>query len=77
MKKNFVTVDPSTCSDAIMEGTAAATYDAIIIGAGHNGMALAGYLGKSGWNVLVLESRYEEGGGLSTEGYTEPSLLHF
>jgi len=30
------------------------TYDAIIIGAGHNGMALSTYLGKSGWDVLVV-----------------------
>ncbi|MBI5443856.1 MAG: NAD(P)/FAD-dependent oxidoreductase [Deltaproteobacteria bacterium] len=52
------------------------TYDAIVIGAGHNGMALATYLGKSGWSVLCLEARYEEGGGLSTEEYTEPSFLH-
>ena len=33
------------------------TYDAIVIGAGHNGMALSTYLGKSGWRVLVLERR--------------------
>ena len=52
------------------------TYDAIVIGAGHNGMALSTYLGKSGWNVLVLERRLEEGGGLSTELYTEPGFLH-
>ena len=45
-------------------------YDAIIIGAGHNGMALSTYLGKSGWQVLVLERRLEEGGGLCTEHYT-------
>ena len=77
MEKKFATVDPKTCcSDAILEGTAASTFDAIIIGAGHNGMALAGYLGKSGWSVLCLEARYEEGGGLSTEEYTEPSFLH-
>ncbi len=52
------------------------TYDAIIIGAGHNGMALSTYLGKSGWNVLILERRLEEGGGLSTEQYTRPGFLH-
>ncbi len=52
------------------------TYDAIIIGAGHNGMALSTYLGKSGWRVLVLERRLEEGGGLSTEQYTRPGFLH-
>jgi len=52
------------------------TYDAIVIGAGHNGMALSAYLGKSGWRVLVLERRLEEGGGLSTEHYTRPGFLH-
>ncbi len=52
------------------------TYDAIIIGAGHNGMALSTYLGKSGWQVLVLERRLEEGGGLCTEHYTRPGFLH-
>ena len=51
-------------------------YDAIIIGAGHNGMALSTYLGKSGWKVLCLERRYEEGGGLTTEYFTEPGFLH-
>ncbi len=51
-------------------------YDAIIIGAGHNGMALATYLGKSGWKVLVLERRLEEGGGLCTEQYTRVEFNH-
>lgn len=51
-------------------------YDAIIIGAGHNGMALAGYLLKSGMTVAVLERRTEEGGGLCTEELTEPNFLH-
>lgn len=51
-------------------------YDAIVIGAGHNGMALAAYLLKSGMSVAVLERRTEEGGGLSTEEITEPNFLH-
>lgn len=51
-------------------------FDAIIIGAGHNGMALAAYLAKSGWSVAVLERRSEEGGGLCTEEVTEPNFLH-
>ncbi|HSP97266.1 MAG TPA: NAD(P)-binding protein, partial [Candidatus Dormibacteraeota bacterium] len=51
-------------------------FDAIIIGAGHNGMALGAYLAKSGWSVGVLERRTEEGGGLSTEEVTEPNFLH-
>ena len=51
-------------------------FDAIVIGAGHNGMALAAYLATSGWSVAVLERRTEEGGGLSTEEVTEPNFLH-
>ena len=51
-------------------------FDAIVIGAGHNGMALAAYLAKSGWSVAVLERRTEEGGGLCTEEVTEPNFLH-
>ena len=45
-----------------------ATFDAIIIGAGHNGMALAAYLAKAGWSVGVFEKRTEEGGGLMHRG---------
>lgn len=53
-----------------------ATYDAVIIGAGHNGLALATYLARSGWDVAVFEARGEEGGGLATEEVTRPGFLH-
>ncbi|MBI1884716.1 MAG: NAD(P)/FAD-dependent oxidoreductase [Chloroflexi bacterium] len=53
-----------------------ATYDAVIIGAGHNGMALGAYLAKSGWEVAIFEKRGEEGGGLCTEEITRPGFLH-
>src|SRR5258708_5182519 len=43
------------------------TYDAIIIGAGHNGLVTACYLGRAGWKVLVLERRYIVGGACVTE----------
>lgn len=52
------------------------TYDAVIIGAGHNGMALGTYLARSGWDVAIFESRAEEGGGLCTEELTRPGFLH-
>jgi phytoene dehydrogenase-like protein len=53
-----------------------ATYDAVIIGAGHNGLALGAYLAKSGLTVGIFEKRAEEGGGLSTEEITRPGFLH-
>ena len=43
------------------------TFDAIIIGAGHNGLVTAAYLAKAGWSVLVLEKREVLGGCCNTE----------
>ncbi|MDZ4735874.1 MAG: NAD(P)/FAD-dependent oxidoreductase [Rhodospirillaceae bacterium] len=40
----------------------AAQYDAIVIGAGHNGLVAAGYLARARRNVLVLERRERVGG---------------
>src|SRR5437879_4045139 len=45
----------------------AGTYDAIIIGGGHNGLVTACYLAKAKWKVLVLERRYLVGGACVTE----------
>jgi phytoene dehydrogenase-like protein len=41
--------------------------DAIVIGAGHNGLVTACYLAKAGWKVLVLERRPIVGGACVTE----------
>src|ERR1700759_682319 len=45
----------------------AASYDAIIIGGGHNGLVTACYLARAGWKVLVLERRPLVGGACVTE----------
>ena len=37
-------------------------YDAIVIGAGHNGLIAASYLAKAGHSVIVLDSRASPGG---------------
>jgi len=42
-------------------------YDAIIIGAGHNGLVAAAYLAKAGRRILVLERRDQVGGAAVTE----------
>jgi phytoene dehydrogenase-like protein len=44
-------------------------YDAIVIGAGHNGLVAANYLAKAGKKVLVLERRDVAGGQLVTEAF--------
>jgi phytoene dehydrogenase-like protein len=44
-------------------------FDAIVIGAGHNGLTAAGYLAKAGRRVLVLERRPVVGGAAVTEEF--------
>jgi phytoene dehydrogenase-like protein len=44
-------------------------YDALIIGAGHNGLVAAAYLAKQGKKVLVLERRAIVGGSVVTESF--------
>jgi phytoene dehydrogenase-like protein len=43
------------------------TYDAIVVGGGHNGLTNAAYLAKAGLRVLVLERRPIVGGAAITE----------
>ena len=42
-----------------------AEYDGVIIGAGPNGLVVGAYLAKAGLKVLLLDKRYEMGGGLA------------
>jgi phytoene dehydrogenase-like protein len=45
----------------------AKSYDAIVIGGGHNGLVTAAYLARAGKKVLVLERRHVLGGAAVTE----------
>lgn len=46
---------------------AAPSYDAIVIGGGHNGLIAAAYLARGGKRVCVLERRHVLGGAATTE----------
>ena len=52
------------------------SHDAVIIGAGHNGLAAGVILAKAGWSVLVLERNAEAGGAVRTAEVTLPGYRH-
>lgn len=50
--------------------------DAVIIGAGHNGLAVAAGLAKKGWKVAVFEAADQPGGAVKTRPVTLPGFQH-
>lgn len=57
-------------------GTQANSYDAVIVGAGHNGLAAGIMLADDGWSVLVVERNETAGGAVRTEEITLPGFRH-
>ena len=51
-------------------------YDAVVVGAGHNGLATAVMLASAGWSVLVAERNDEPGGAVRTAEVTLPGFRH-
>jgi phytoene dehydrogenase-like protein len=50
--------------------------DAVVIGAGPNGLVAANLLGDAGWDVDVLEAQPEPGGAVKSAELTEPGFVH-
>ncbi|WP_019871591.1 phytoene desaturase family protein [Salinispora oceanensis] len=49
--------------------------DAIVVGAGHNGLVAANLLADAGWDVLVLEATGAPGGAVRSAQVTAPGYL--
>ncbi|HEX2161947.1 MAG TPA: NAD(P)/FAD-dependent oxidoreductase, partial [Thermoleophilaceae bacterium] len=49
-------------------------FDAVVIGAGHNGLVAANMLAERGWSVLVVEAQDLPGGAVKSGEITEPGF---
>lgn len=52
------------------------SYDAVLIGSGHNCLLAAVLLARRGWRVVVFEGAPAPGGATRTEALTLPGFLH-
>jgi phytoene dehydrogenase-like protein len=64
---------PSACAVG-KEYPTVRTVDAVVIGAGHNGLVAANLLADAGWEVLVLEATGAAGGAVRTAELTAPGF---
>jgi phytoene dehydrogenase-like protein len=53
-----------------------ARHDAVVVGAGPNGLAAAIHLAREGWSVLLVEAEATVGGGCRSAELTVPGYIH-
>jgi phytoene dehydrogenase-like protein len=51
-------------------------YDAVVVGAGPNGLVAANHLVDAGWSVLLLEAQPEVGGAVRSAEDVHPGFVH-
>jgi phytoene dehydrogenase-like protein len=83
MKRSFVAMEPVTTRErwggkrrAGYGARMRADVDAVVIGAGHNGLVAANVLAERGWRVLVLEQQDAPGGAVKSGELLEPGFTN-
>ena len=56
--------------------TVSREYDAVVVGAGPNGLVAANHLVDRGWSVLVLEAQPDVGGAVASDRELHPDFVH-
>ncbi len=51
-------------------------HDAVVVGAGHNGLVAANVLADAGWSVALVEAEEEPGGGVRSGELIEPGFVN-
>ena len=51
-------------------------YDAVVVGAGPNGLVAANRLADAGWSVVVLEAQPTVGGAVRSDRDVHPDFVH-
>ena len=59
-----------------MSDPSGSRYDAVVVGAGPNGLVAANHLLDAGWSVLVLEAQPEVGGAVRSARDVHPDFVH-
>jgi phytoene dehydrogenase-like protein len=69
-------VTDTTAALSIRERASRSNYDAVVVGAGPNGLAAAITLARRGLSVLVVEGAATVGGGCRSAEWTLPGFVH-
>ena len=77
--RSFAICLPDICSWRLIGGDEERemdAFDAVVVGAGHNGLAAAIHLLNRGWSVAVIEQAGEPGGAVKTREITLLGFRH-
>src|SRR6478735_3881640 len=66
---------PGISSPLATADMAELTCDAVVIGAGHNGLVAANLLADAGWDVLVVEASDHAGGAIHSDDSLHPGFV--